>query len=114
MVISLLGIGSDTLLSDFDTAGIKYVVRTPEAGQVMNAGLLVEIAQATAPWASIAAVLVAWLRARASRKVIITLPDNKVLHVEGMGVKDVERLLPVAQAISALETKKPDSPKDAP
>ncbi len=111
MVISLLGVGSDTLLTDFDAAGIHYVHRRPAPGQIMNAGEWVEIAQASAPWAAIAAVLVAWIRARASRKVIITLHDNRIFQTEGMSVDEVERLLPLAMTTTALETKKPDSPE---
>ena len=111
MVISLLGVGSETLLADFDAAGIQYVRRRPEPGQVMNAGEWIEIAKASAPLAAIATVAVAWIRARASRKVIITLDDNTILHAEGLSVDEVERLLPKAKTIAALETKKPDNPK---
>lgn len=110
MVISLLGVGSGTLLADFDAAGIQYVRRRPEPGQVMNAGEWIEIAEAT-PWVAIAAVLVAWIRARASREVIITLDDNRIFHAKGLSVDKVERLLPKAKTIAALETKKPDNPK---
>src|SRR5262245_7914009 len=38
MVISLLGLGSDSLLTELDAAGIRYIRLQPEPGQVMNAG----------------------------------------------------------------------------
>lgn len=110
MVISLLGVGSETLLADFDAAGIQYVRRRPEPGQVMNAGEWIEIAKVV-PWVAIAKVLVEWIRARASRKVIITLDDNSIFYAEGLSVDEVERLLPKAKTIVAAETKKPDNPK---
>jgi len=109
MRISLSGVGSDTLLTDLDGAGIKYVHRLPEPGQMMNAGELVEIAKVAVP--AIATVLVAWISARASRKVTITLPDKKIVQVEGRSVQEVEHLLTLAQSVMVMETKKPDSPK---
>jgi hypothetical protein len=111
MVISLLGVGSDSLLTELDAAGIQYIRLRPESGQVMNAGEWIEIAKATAPYAAVAAVLVAWIRARASRKVIVTLEDNKVLQTEGMSASEIERLLPLAKTIAAAETKKPSRRK---
>ena len=43
---------------------------------------------------SVAAVLVAWLKARASRKVILTLRDKRIVHIEGYSVEQVKELLP--------------------
>ena len=110
MMISLLGVGSYTLLADFDAAGINYVRCYPEPGQIMNAGEWVEIAKVSVT--AIASVLVAWISARASRKVLIALPDKRTFAVEGRSVDEVERLLSLAMTITALETKKPDSTKD--
>jgi hypothetical protein len=111
MRVSLAGVGSETLLEDFSVAGIQYTRCTPEPGQIRNAGEWVEIAKA-APWAAVAAVLVAWIKARSSRKVIITTLDNKIFHAEGMSVEEIKSLLPVTKSIAALETKKLDPPKE--
>lgn len=82
MKITLLGRGSESLLTDFDSAGIEYERWLPKPGQIMNAGLWVKIAENT-PWSALSKVFVAWLRGRASRKVTITQNDNKILHIEG-------------------------------
>jgi hypothetical protein len=109
MIISLLGIGSDTLLTDFDTAGIEYVRRNPQPGAIMNAGETIEILKFSIP--AVTAVIVAWLNTRPSRKVTITQKDNTIWQAEGRSVAEVEKLLISAKMIMALETKKPDTHK---
>jgi hypothetical protein len=110
MIISLLGIGSDTLLKDFDAAGIRYVRRLPPPGQIMNAGDAAEILAASVT--GVALVLAAWLKNRPSRKVTITQKDNRIYQAEGRSVAEVEELLKGAKQIMALETKKPDKRKN--
>ena len=58
-------------------ADIPYEELRPAPGQVMAAGMLITIAQTAAITAPIATVFVAWLRARASRKVMLTLRDKR-------------------------------------
>ena len=111
MKIWLHGVGSDSILSDFDAAGINYVHHQLEPRQIMNACEWVEILESTTPRSDIASVLVEWIRTRASRKVIVTLENKEVFHVGGMSMDEVERLLPLAKMIMALETKKPDHPR---
>ena len=108
MRILLLGVGSDTLLAEFDVAGIHYVHFLGEPREIQEAGEWVEIANVSMP--CIASVLAAWISARASRKVVITLHDERTLQMEGMSVHEVERLLPLAKTIIASETKEPDQP----
>jgi hypothetical protein len=111
MKISLLGIGSETLLSELDSAGVKYSHRRPPLGAPVASGNTIEITtliKDAVPWAAIASVLVAWLRSRSSRKVILTLDDNKVFHAEGMSVDEIQRLLPHTKNVAACETKKPE------
>ena len=113
MKISLLGIGSETLLSELDSAGIKYSHRPPPLGAPVASGNTIEITtliKDAVPWAAIASVLVAWLRSRSSRKVILTLDDNKVFHAEGMSVDEIQRLLSHTKKVAACETKKPEKP----
>lgn len=114
MTISLAGIGSETLLTDFDSAGVKYIRRRPPSGIIVNAaGDTIEIIKGISdsiPWASIAAVLVAWLKYRPSRKLIMTLKNNKILHVEveGFSADELGRFLPDCKNVTAIETKKPE------
>ncbi len=112
MKISLAGSGSETLLSDFDSSGVKYIRHSPPIGIFMNsAGDTIQILKdinEMIPWGLIATVLVAWLKYRPSRKVIITQDDNKVFHAEGLSVEEIERLLPQSKNIMVIETIKPE------
>jgi hypothetical protein len=98
MTISLAGIGSETLLSDLDAAGVEYIRQRPPNGIIINAaGDIIQIIKGISdsiPWASLAAVLVAWLKYRPSRKLIIRLKDDKIIHAEGLSVDELLRLLP--------------------
>lgn len=107
MFITLLGIGSETLLEDFDAAGVEYAHRHPQPGVIMNAGEVVEILKFSVP--AVAAIIVAWLNTRPSRKVTVTLKDKTIWQAEGRSVAEVEKLLTSAKTIMALETKKPDT-----
>lgn len=106
MFISLIGIGSETLLQDFDSAGVKYSRKPPKPGVVVNSGELVHIAENAIPMA--VGVVIAWLKYRPSRKLNITKNDGTVVMAEGASVGEVKDLLESAKTIIAIETKKPD------
>ena len=110
MFITLLGIGSETLLEDFDTVGVEYARREPQPGVITNAGEVVEVLKFSVP--AVAAIIVAWLNTRPSRKVTVTQKDNTIWQAEGRSVDEVEKLLTSAKTIMALETKKPDAHKE--
>ncbi len=59
------------------------------------------------PWGALALVMLGWLRARASRKVIITTGKNGIIHieVEGMDIKDVAQILEQAKSAAVFDTK---------
>jgi len=109
MFITLIGIGSETLLEDFDAAGVEYARRHPQPGVIMNAGEVVEVLKFTIP--AVATIIVAWLNTRPSRKVTVTLKDKSIWQAEGRSVAEVEKLLTGAKTIMALETKKPEGHK---
>ena len=113
MIISLLGIGSETLLSDLDSAGVKYIRHHPPAGVIINGPETIQIIKDisdTIPWGTIAAILIAWLKYRPSRRIQVKLEDNKILHIgtEGLSVEKFKDLLLHCQNITAIETKKPE------
>ncbi len=114
MKVLLLGPGSDSFIAALDEAGIEYERRNPkpQPGVIMNAsGDIVQFLEHAIPWASIATVLVAWIRARASRKIIVTTTDNKVVHTEGYSVEQFEKILTQAREIAIIDTKKSDVTK---
>lgn len=111
MMISLLGTGSETLLSEFDSAGVEYIQYFPPSGAPMNAPNTIKIIKDISdiiPWGTIAAVLIAWLKYRKSRKIQVKFENNKVTNLETNGsVEEFKDLLQHCQKVIAIETKKP-------
>jgi hypothetical protein len=113
MEVILFGPGSETLLADFDSAGIEYERWVPRPWQIMNAGFWARIAEgASEPVLS--KVLVAWVRGSGSRKISITQNDSKIFDIEGISAEEVEKILPLCKNIMAIDRHKPDSKSDAP
>lgn len=97
-----------------DEAGVKYEWHTPkpQPGVIMNVtGEVLQFLEHSIPWASIATVLVAWLRARSSRKIIVTTKDNKVIHAEGYSVEQFEQILAQAREATVIDTEKSEVTK---
>jgi hypothetical protein len=113
MEVILFGRGCETLLAEFDSAGIPYERWVPKPWQIMNAGFWARIAEdASKP--ALARVLVTWAGDGGSRRVSITQGDNSIVHIEGMSAEAVEKILPGCRNIMATETRKPDNNADAP
>jgi len=115
MRILLMGSASDDLPTALDAAGVRYERHSPklQPGVIINAtGEVLQFIGDGIPWAAIAACLIAWLRVRASRKVIVTTKGNKVVHIEGYSVNEVEQLLAQAKEVAALDTKKSKEAKE--
>ena len=77
-------------------------------GTVVASGMsvMVSLVQASAPWVALSAVLVAWVKSRSSRKVIITTKDQTVVHLEGLSPSEVEKILDRAERITVIDTNK--------
>ena len=66
----------------------------------------------TALWTGLAAVLVAFIKARSGRKVIITQEDNTIVQAEGYSVGDLQQILKLAKSAAAIDpgqNRGPDS-----
>ncbi|PHS72040.1 MAG: hypothetical protein COB22_06395 [Cycloclasticus sp.] len=77
-------------------------------GTVLAAGETLEIIKALAGLSlapSIAAVVVQWLKNKASRKVILQTKDKLIVHLEGYSEKEIEALIPNAENIAIIQTK---------
>lgn len=105
MRVALFKDSQASFLQALDEAGISYEERRPIPGQIMASGSMVLIAQTAAITGSIATVLVAWIKARASRKIILTLQGNKVVHLEGYTIEQVRELLPLVDHMTAIDTQ---------
>ncbi|MGL4573721.1 MAG: effector-associated constant component EACC1 [Burkholderiaceae bacterium] len=92
-----------------DEHGIKFQMREVRTGAPMASGGTIELIRAVgdvAMWTSLAAVLVAYIKSRSSRKVIITTKDGMVVHAEGLSHQELEALLDRAQNLTAIDTSK--------
>ena len=98
--------GQSEFLSLLSAHGVEYDER-PHQLDVIMAGpaTVLEIISENAP---LAAVLVAWFGARASRKVIIQTKNRDVVHIAGYSVKQVSKLLEATGSISIIQADKDD------
>jgi len=88
--------------------GVEFIERRPSPGVIMNAGQIVEILNALqipSIAASLATVICAFVKARSSRKLIITTNDNQIIHAEGYNEKEIQRLLQNIKNITAIDTE---------
>jgi hypothetical protein len=85
-------------------SNVEFSQRPPQVGVVMNSGLQI----ACAVTAGLVKVVLAFLKARQSRQVIITTKGNAVVHFqeEGLSAAEVERLIPQARSMAVIETKR--------
>ena len=82
-------------------------------GQVMASGSMVVVAQTAAIAGAIATVIVAWIKVGASRKIILTLQGNKVVHLEGYTIDQVRELLPLVDHMAAIDTHPAEQSKNS-
>jgi hypothetical protein len=106
--LSLVGRNAISVLADFDRAGVAYEVLRPPPGVIMNSGELVDLAKFAkdhAGWAVAAAtVLAAWLSAKSTRKIMVTLKDNTIVHTEGLSVDEFAKVLERAKETMVMES----------
>lgn len=107
MRIALFKDSRESFIKALDEADVAYEELRAPPGQVMASGAMITVAQTAAVAGSVAAVLVAWLKARASRKVILTLRDKRIVHIEGYSVEQVKELLPSVDHGTAIDTEPP-------
>ena len=105
MRIALFKDSRASFLKDLSEAGIDFEESQPIPGRIMASATYVAIAQIAAVSGAVATVLVAWFKARASRKVILTLKDQKIVHLEGYSAKEVEALLKITESVAVVDTK---------
>jgi len=94
------------LLNDAD---VRYEKRNPNNGSVMASGTMIILGQTAAIAGSVATVIITWLKERSSRKIIITLKDKQVVHLEGYSVGEVKALLQIAEQVAVIDTRSPSS-----
>lgn len=93
--------------------GIGFSRRIQLTEGLMAAGWIIDVFSALkepAPWAALATVLVAWLKSRSNRKVIVTTKDNEVIHTEGLSIADTIKILECAKSVTVIEIPQKDKP----
>jgi len=58
-------------------------------------------------WGSLAMVLVAFLKYRSGRKVMITTKDDHIIHIEGLTANELENILKEAKWLTAIDPNRP-------
>ena len=111
MKVLLSGIGSEALLTEFDSAGVEYIRNIPPVGTVMSDGASIQLIKdisGVIPWGCVTTAICAYIAARLSRKVTVTSKNNEIISMQGYTPKEIEAILPSCKIITAIETKKPD------
>ena len=104
----------ESFLASLQENSVAYSPVHAYSSNVMASGTLISIVQAVASSTAVAAIVASWLKARASRKVIVTTEANQVVHLEGYSVSEIEKILAVAVRVSIIDTRKPDDSEDLP
>lgn len=105
MRIALFKDSHASFVQTLNDVGVPYEELEAQPGRIMASSTMIVIAQTAAIAGAVATVLVAWLKARASRKIILTLSDNKIVHLEGYSVEQVRELLPLVEHATVIDTK---------
>lgn len=93
------------LLNEHD---VKYQMQAHRSGPQAAASGVVEIVQALGSltiWPSLATVIVAFIKSRDTRKIIITTKDNTVVHAEGLSMKEIEQVLKHTKNMTVIDTQ---------
>lgn len=77
--------------------------------KVMASSSIIEIIADASLWGALAIVLIAWIKSKAGRTVIVTTEDNQVVHIQGYSAKQVEKILESAKDATVLDAIKQNS-----
>jgi hypothetical protein len=113
MRIGLLG-KAESLCAELDAAGVKWERFKPAPGPgviVAASGGFIEVTTTGAALLDVAGALRAWASTLRSRDVMFVTKEHQVVHIKGMSVEDVERILKTALHVDALDTGKPEPDK---
>lgn len=102
---------NESFLAALDDAFIHHSSVMQFSGQPQASGF-VEMISALSdamPWNAIAKVIISWLKARNSRRVMIHMKDGSlVIEANGYGAKDIEHLLKACAGVTVIDTQPQD------
>ena len=87
---------------------VKYQMQQIRSAQVAASSGVIELLLSPAMWGSLAIIIVAFIKAKNGREVIITTKDDKIIHAKGLTKEEIEPLLKEAKNLAAIDTNKED------
>lgn len=81
-------------------------MRQIRSGQVMASSGVLELIISPAMWAALAAIVIAFIKNKHGRKVIVTTKDNTIIHAEGLTKDELEPILKEAKNLTAIDMGK--------
>lgn len=103
--LSLLKESADSFLDALDEKGVphgrveEFSFESRASGIKESIFTLAEVM----PWKAISEVMVAWVKERGSREIIITTEDRQVVHIKGYSSADAEKLLKIALEVTVID-----------
>lgn len=101
----------DSFLAALDDASIPHSTVVQFSGRPQASGFteMVSALSDALPWNGISKVIISWVEARKSRRVMIHMKEGLVsIDAQGYGAKDVERLLRACRDVSIIDTMPQD------
>lgn len=103
--------GFGPMIDLLNANGVKYQIREQRSGAVMAASGVIEVLQSASMWGALAVVVVAFIKSRNGRKVIITTKDNEIIHAEGLKPQELEDILKRSKSLAAVDPNKNAEPE---
>lgn len=97
----------DSFLAALDDASIRHSSVMQFSGQPQASGFteMISALSDAMPWNGIAKVIISWVEARKSRRVMVQVKDGSVvIEANGYSAKDVERLLKACASVTVIDT----------
>jgi hypothetical protein len=83
---------------------LKYSIPAQRSAIPMASSAVIEILLSPYMWGALSTVIVAFLKYRNSRKVIITTRDGQIIQAEGLNSEELKHLLKQAESVAVIET----------
>lgn len=96
----------EPMLGLLNDNNIQYQMQEQRFAIVMSASGVIEVIVNASLWVSLASVIIAFIKSKNSREVIITTKDNQIIHAKGLDSKQLEAVLQHAKNIAAIDTGK--------
>lgn len=94
-------------LAALDDASIRHSSVMQFSGPPQASGFteMISALSGAMPWSGIAKVIISWVEARKSRRVMVQVEDGSVvIQANGYSAKDVERLLKAYSNVTVIDT----------